>query len=117
MAEIIYRQGITFAGSWNYDECFPGNWATHRENIINALREFCVRSEDTAKYMINTFGFSIEITAPVHYSNEEILLQITDKSRPHFNIKANGKTYHIYTTKNHARIISITEIMITNFPF
>ena len=117
MSDIVYHQTITFAGLWNYDECFEGNWNTHRENITSALREFCVRSETTAKYLINTFGFHIEITAPVHYTEEEIMKGKVGQCRPHFNIKANGKTYHLYTTKNHARIISISEISITNFPF
>jgi hypothetical protein len=117
MTEIVYHQRITFTGPWNYDECYEGNWNTHRANITQALQEFSTRNEETAKYLINTFGFEIIITSHVHYSREEIALNITEKARPHFNVKANGKTYHIYTTKNHARITGITEMLLTNFPF
>lgn len=114
--EIVYHQRIVFAGSYNWDECAPGNWNTHRENINSALWEFSSRNEETRKI---TFGFGnpIIVTGNVHYSRDTVVLGNTDVHSPHFNIEANGKKFHIYVTKNHKRIVGVSELQMTRHPF
>jgi hypothetical protein len=113
----VYQQSVVFTGVYDYDtnavDTGVLNFYTHRENIIECLHEFSVRDTETAKYLIGTFGFTIEVVNPVHYS----LGEATDRVRPHFNIKANGKNYHIFTTKNNRRIVGISEVLYKDFPF
>ena len=114
----VYQQSVVFTGKFEYDKKAVDtgvlNFCTHRENIIECLHEFSVRDTETAKYLIGTFGFTIEVVNPVHYSSGEL----ADRGfRPHFNIKANNKNYHIFTTKNHRRIVGISEVLYMDFPF
>ena len=111
---IPFQAHIVFTGKYSYDVIELGARNTHRYNITEALAEFSTRNAETFKYFIATFGQIITITNPVHYSYQEIN---REACRPHFNISANGKTYHIYTTKSHTRIVAITEIVATEFPF
>lgn len=105
---------MVFGGAtWNYDVNAPDNYYTHRKNITDAINEFAFRSMETTRYFIATFGLVIEITSNVHYSRGED----DAVNRPHFNVRANGKTYHLYMTKNHRKIVAITEIILTEWAF
>lgn len=114
--EIVYHQKIVFAGNYKWDECAPGNWCSHRENINSALWEFSSRNEETRKITFN-FGNPIIVTGNVHYSRDVEVLGNTYKSLPHFNIETDGKTFHIYVTKNHRRIVQVSEMTVTKHPF
>ena len=110
-----FNQSVVFSPTYSYsfDEIYENNHRsyTHKECIVEALREFATRSEETTKYLISTFGFKIEVTHSIHYSSPN------EKERPHFNIRANGKTYHLYTIKNGCRIVGVTELLYTDFRF
>ena len=110
---IPFQAYLVFTGKHSYDVLCEGNWKSHRQNITEALTEFSTRNADTFKYFVSTFGQVINITTPVHYSYQDT----REACRPHFNVLANGKTYHIYTTKSHHRIVAITEINYNEFPF
>lgn len=114
--EITYRQKIIFSPKFNWDECAPGNLYSHRENINSALWEFSSRNEETRKICFG-FGNPIYVTGNVHYSKEDILLGKLDSHLPHFNISSDGKTFHVYVTKNHRRIVQLSELTISKHPF
>jgi hypothetical protein len=114
--ELTYTQKIIYSPKYNWDECAIGNWYSHRENINSALWEFSSRNEETRKICFG-FGNPIIVTGNVHYSKEDILLGKTDAYYPHFNIESGGKTFHIYVTKNHRRIVQISEMTVTKHPF
>lgn len=108
-----YQQSVVYWSEFDFDVKYYGMHHSHRDNINECLMEFADRNETTARYLISTFGFNLEVSHPVHYSVGDNI----SKARPHFNITANGKIYHVFTTKNHRRIIAVSEILNTEFPF
>lgn len=93
-----------------YDCLFEANHRkqTHRQLIMEALREFATRDEKTGEYILEHFGTDIKITRPLHAS----LLVDT-----HFNIEGKNGNYHIYTNRAGCRIIRITYMVQSAFPF
>ena len=91
MEFATFKQSVSFSGHYDYDTCGVENgirnFYTHRQNITECLREFSLRNADTAKYLIGTFGFTIEVVNPVHYNHRDT----REDCRPHFNLKSNGK--------------------------
>jgi len=110
---------LVFTGKRNYDEKYSDqhyeSYTTHRQNITEAIAEFIYRNEKTSAHMFSTFGLNIIITNPIHYSSGDT--NQSNNTRPHFNITANGDTYHMFTTKNHKRITGITKIEYVDFAF
>ena len=108
---------IVFTGKRIYDDKYADqsfvSYTTQRENITESLTEFIYRNEKTSAFAFSTFGLNIVITNPVHYS----IAETNNNMRPHFNITANGDTYHVFTTKSHRRITGITKIEYFDFPF
>jgi len=113
--QIVMFTGTLFSYDVKFEDGGKINWYTHRENIIECLREFSQRNLETLQYLVSTFGLTIEVTHPVHYSLGES--EVTHKVRPHFNVKCNDKTYHIFVTKNHRKIVGVSEILYKDFRF
>lgn len=93
-----------------YDYLFEANTHknTHRELIMDCLREFSTRNEKTGEYMLEHFGTDIKIFRPLHASRE------TDT---HFNIEGKNGSYHIFTNKSGHRITRVTYMVQSVFPF
>jgi hypothetical protein len=93
-----------------YDCLYEANHfkQTHRQLIKDALHEFATRDEKTGEYILEHFGTNIKITRPLHAS------VIIDT---HFNIEGKHGNYHIYTNRAGCRIIRITYMVQTAFPF
>jgi hypothetical protein len=93
-----------------YDCLYEANHRkqTHRQLIMEAIREFATRDEKTGEYILEHFGTDIKITRPLHAS----LMVDT-----HFNIEGKHGNYHIYTNRAGCRIIRITYMVATAFPF
>ena len=114
---ITLSFNLVFTGKRAYDDKYADqhfvSHTTHRQNITESLTEFIYRNEKTSAFVFSTFGLNIVITNPVHYS----IADTNNSMRPHFNIMANGDTYHVFTTKSHRRITGITKIEYFDFPF
>lgn len=94
-----------------YDVIYEGNEhrERHRDLIYKALKEFAIRTENTANYLLKHFGTDIRVVRPLHATG------ITDT---HFNILGlNGKTYHIFTNRAGFRITKITYMCEDDFAF
>lgn len=93
-----------------YDQTFENNTNgnTHRELIMDCLRDFATRDEKTVEYIMEHFGTDIRIYRPLHATRED---------DTHFNIEGKNGNYHIYTNRGGYKIKRITYMVHTVFPY
>ena len=81
---------------------------THKELIMDCLREFATRNEMTGEYLLEHFGKDIKITRPIHATRDV---------DTHFNIEGKNGSYHIYTNRAGRKITKITYVCQSSFPY